>query len=157
MVSISIHAPREGSDRGDKSPGPAVCISIHAPREGSDRRCRSAGRIPGDISIHAPREGSDAARPESPTLDWYFNPRPPRGERPDGTSTPGDSPNFNPRPPRGERPPRPGSAFVEYAISIHAPREGSDAQHPRQQRRTEAFQSTPPERGATLGELRPRQ
>ena len=79
---ISIHAPREGSDRRIRRDGrqpsqflstlPARGathvhrdlrfvrdISIHAPREGSDRlaflRLRKAARI----SIHAPREGSD--------------------------------------------------------------------------------------------------
>ena len=58
--TISIHAPREGSD-----PVCRCClehvpkISIHAPREGSDDR---HGPRPGlliVISIHAPREGSD--------------------------------------------------------------------------------------------------
>ena len=35
--AISIHAPREGSDMGDKPvPFPFQFISIHAPREGSD-------------------------------------------------------------------------------------------------------------------------
>ena len=33
-------------------------ISIHAPREGSDRGCLR-GPQPAQISIHAPREGSD--------------------------------------------------------------------------------------------------
>ena len=34
--AISIHAPREGSDRADAPLLPADQISIHAPREGSD-------------------------------------------------------------------------------------------------------------------------
>ena len=34
-------------------------ISIHAPREGSDCRQINACAMAGDISIHAPREGSD--------------------------------------------------------------------------------------------------
>ena len=33
---ISIHAPREGSDRVTFDKGKAIHISIHAPREGSD-------------------------------------------------------------------------------------------------------------------------
>ena len=36
MVSISIHAPREGSDAASCTPCIARRISIHAPREGSD-------------------------------------------------------------------------------------------------------------------------
>ena len=81
---ISIHAPREGSDRcrcgrrrwprshfyprsprGERPFLVIGCqrdavISIHAPREGSD----SASGPPFfllEISIHAPREGSDPA------------------------------------------------------------------------------------------------
>ena len=61
--TISIHAPREGSDvQQDGQDLDAVAISIHAPREGSD------GIVTGGfqrlaISIHAPREGSDPSRP----------------------------------------------------------------------------------------------
>ena len=80
--SISIHAPREGSDlpsiviedelpkflstlpaRGATHRAAEYAvrypISIHAPREGSDRH---GGKLPvraAGISIHAPREGSD--------------------------------------------------------------------------------------------------
>ena len=36
--SISIHAPREGSDIGKLVTDTTDFISIHAPREGSDRR-----------------------------------------------------------------------------------------------------------------------
>ena len=80
---ISIHAPREGSDRGTYPPPAAgyiflstlpargatrlnpsqilwFGISIHAPREGSDRALALLFRYYA-ISIHAPREGSDGA------------------------------------------------------------------------------------------------
>ena len=57
-ATISIHAPREGSDAALVGPGIHMGISIHAPREGSD-----VGFTLWDeqtvISIHAPREGSD--------------------------------------------------------------------------------------------------
>ena len=36
IYPISIHAPREGSDRGSCRAGRGTSISIHAPREGSD-------------------------------------------------------------------------------------------------------------------------
>ena len=36
-------------------------ISIHAPREGSDRYLKEQGMLLMDISIHAPREGSDSS------------------------------------------------------------------------------------------------
>ena len=81
-VLISIHAPREGSDKRIKRKPAHLLISIHAPREGSDQgqlarrgslvqflstlpaRGATLGHLqplPADvISIHAPREGSDA-------------------------------------------------------------------------------------------------
>ena len=81
FAAISIHAPREGSDRiawcimdsgltfqstlpvRGATVALSYCnltdrISIHAPREGSDSVADVA--VTGDgISIHAPREGSD--------------------------------------------------------------------------------------------------
>ena len=58
-MRISIHAPREGSDRqGGGNCQLAVRISIHAPREGSDST-PTVKRWYRGISIHAPREGSD--------------------------------------------------------------------------------------------------
>ena len=56
-------------------------ISIHAPRTGSDVKYVP---IPLDmaISIHAPRTGSDAPpAPGRPETSPYFNPRSPHGER----------------------------------------------------------------------------
>ena len=81
-ISISIHAPREGSDRRRGSDtlykkefqstlpvrgatGPIsgalkiIKISIHAPREGSDADFEQTYSDNWWISIHAPREGSD--------------------------------------------------------------------------------------------------
>ena len=51
-------------------------ISIHAPREGSDR-VQSHPSCGQRISIHAPREGSDSHGPHSLSADWHFNPRSP--------------------------------------------------------------------------------
>ena len=82
-ISISIHAPRVGSDLlGIPNGAPTAYISIHAPRVGSDTRCRQPTRTlkvnfyprsprgerraadaheaaGAGISIHAPRVGSD--------------------------------------------------------------------------------------------------
>ena len=125
--TISIHAPRTGSDkkRNDlvarglifQSTLPArgatkynerhaidFTISIHAPRTGSDlhNACQCGNLL---ISIHAPRTGSDQH-------GWRISPAQP--------------------------------------ISIHAPRTGSD-RFPRLLRPTGKFQSTLPARGATAG------
>ena len=82
LCSISIHAPRVGSDGRTKryselhSP-----ISIHAPRVGSDFTApRYFDRLL--ISIHAPRVGSDVIVSRSRlTRSFNFNPRSPCGER----------------------------------------------------------------------------
>ena len=56
---ISIHAPRVGSDSSSVNViPPFLLISIHAPRVGSDRS-DVLGVVLEDISIHAPRVGSD--------------------------------------------------------------------------------------------------
>ena len=105
----------------------AASISIHAPRVGSDcparRQCQ---HLPLAISIHAPRVGSDDE--EKNAYNWLykfqstlpvwgatlrnlkelkgrtnFNPRSPCGERPSWTTTPSWRRYFNPRSPCGER------------------------------------------------------
>ena len=59
LREISIHAPRVGSDSIGSVTLPVAPISIHAPRVGSDHRLR----MQTDMHLH-------------------FNPRSPRGERP---------------------------------------------------------------------------
>ena len=55
------------------------------------------------ISIHAPREGGDTSSRSALPAATNFNPRPPRGGRPqDFTGDPRHE-HFNPRPPRGGR------------------------------------------------------
>ena len=146
-------------------------ISIHAPREGSDRQHPGMGIVEANISIHAPREGSDRVGAHCIPSGVDFYPRSPRGERPPAPTSTRVLPYFYPRSPRGER--RPSSCKMElYApISIHAPREGSDVvgevvrklgndfypRSPRGERRTpksiwtpgSLFLSTLPARGAT--------
>ena len=58
--TISIHAPRTGSDGHDPAERRNCHISIHAPRTGSDIRVDDHWTPPKEISIHAPRTGSDA-------------------------------------------------------------------------------------------------
>ena len=125
--SISIHAPRTGSDGITPPFGQAPFISIHAPRTGSDNRTsfgdspiwyfnpRSPhGERPAasndchadkEISIHAPRTGSDVRRCAGKPDFSHFNPRSPHGER-HRFSSRAPRPyhaDFNPRSPHGER------------------------------------------------------
>ena len=147
---ISIHAPREGSDRGWPRPGwsPAQNFYPRSPR-GERQVGLSRAEVANIISIHAPREGSDVAshppaswpphfyprsprgerRPESylQLLRVYFYPRSPRGERRCRRRVcHGDYGHFYPRSPRGERPGASSPNKRREMISIHAPREGSD-------------------------------
>ena len=128
--SISIHAPREGSDRttGHFKPTHAY-FNPRSPRGERPQKyvdrineitfqstLPARGATPGvpslvrswRISIHAPREGSDHRAPSYQERRCDFNPRSPRGERRAETAV--------------------GHHY--WRISIHAPREGSDDQHP---------------------------
>ena len=80
-----------------------------------------------EISIHAPREGGDGGDSQRQHRQKDFNPRPPRGGRPNGHLT----------------------VFPIFCISIHAPREGGDRAFLYAPARHQIFQSTPPARGAT--------
>ena len=150
-----------------------MAISIHAPRTGSDRDFQRGKQLSA-ISIHAPRTGSDAAAGELEDVNRHFNPRSPHGER-HATALVCNLQldNFNPRSPHGERRSLQGKTQLQVAISIHAPRTGSDVSgcqrgtapdyfNPRsphgerlrkscRTRKPGRFQSTLPARGATRG------
>ena len=103
IFDISIHAPREGGDRGpaegqpdrrDFNPRPprggrrdANSVGAAANEFQSTPPARGAtpymqsGQFAKNISIHAPREGGDARRVLEEPPSIYFNPRPPRGGR----------------------------------------------------------------------------
>jgi len=123
------------------------------------------------VSIHAPREGSDAPYHCRTTGATGFNPRPPRGERHIEMLFAKGAGLFQSTPPERGATTEAPQRRASYDVSIHAPREGSDVRldvstisiycfNPRPPRgerlRTDrcislarAFQSTPPERGAT--------
>ena len=146
---ISIHAPREGSDAGPfRLCRPVILISIHAPREGSDGS-ELLSALGGMISIHAPREGSDRWRSPPRTAPPNFYPRSPRGERQTLADPQHHQHHFYPRSPRGERLQQAQQDTSSALISIHAPREGSDPAFGGQDRPQPAFLSTLPARGAT--------
>ena len=131
------------------SPPQNRSISIHAPRVGSDsdwdaQLCRTQ-----EISIHAPRVGSDKSAAPVGAPATHFNPRSPCGERRNHVCRPWDSRNFNPRSPCGERQGIPQNFLVDRQISIHAPRVGSDVLIAILMPPRNIFQSTLPVWGAT--------
>ncbi len=78
------------------------------------------------VSIHAPRGGSDRTAPAPTGLCHSFNPRSPWGERPRDCTFCTRPGSFNPRSPWGERLSIPIVECPSFAVSIHAPRGGSD-------------------------------
>ena len=102
-------------------------ISIHAPRTGSD--CMRIPRFSrrGDFNPRSPHGERRPAPARQTTRGPYFNPRSPHGERLDlGCFDKKQAINFNPRSPHGERLSARAQRTPTGAISIHAPRTGSD-------------------------------
>ena len=81
--SISIHAPRVGSDAYGASAAPcAVLISIHAPRVGSDSTSSHILRRSSIFQSTLPVWGATASTSKPLFALTNFNPRSPCGERP---------------------------------------------------------------------------
>ena len=124
-------------------------ISIHAPREGSDLVSLRFPH-PLEISIHAPREGSDALFCITEVSPFAFlSTLPARGATTACLSAPMRAFDFYPRSPRGERRVEYRDSAHRRAISIHAPREGSDHRPHYHMLVYGLFLSTLPARGAT--------
>ena len=169
--TISIHAPREGSDDNLFFEPFLSLISIHAPREGSDtvssadrtsyrhfnprsprgeRQKKLTLLVPRfSISIHAPREGSDGKNEGCGERKGDFNPRSPRGERRQYWTITQEEADFNPRSPRGERLSASAKRPTDYIhFNPRSPR-GERRQIVHRIRQSWRFQSTLPARGAT--------
>ena len=128
--------------------GSTRTISIHAPRVGSDAGLRG-DFMSKKISIHAPRVGSDGGRGEKQREVGYFNPRSPCGERHHLRRE--LVPGFlfqSTLPVWGATPPCACAAWTGR-ISIHAPRVGSDNSQTKSFLFCTVFQSTLPVWGAT--------
>ena len=173
MGHISIHAPREGSDRSRRGHQGRPAISIHAPREGSDltnttsepseqaflstlpARGATAGCAHPPryraISIHAPREGSDRAfQATERRAALFLSTLPARGAtQQDGQDL--DAVAISIHAPReGSDRKEADKAGMTISISIHAPREGSDWYWLPDTAAVTVFLSTLPARGATV-------
>ena len=126
-----------------------MSISIHAPREGSDFSAAVTAVRAAHFYPRSPRgERRHHHRRDLPSHK-HFYPRSPRGERRIQPSAPGSAPNFYPRSPRGERRFHRGVQRLIVLISIHAPREGSDFGEDIDNCPRNIFLSTLPARGAT--------
>ena len=116
--------------RGKRHTSPATpetpCISIHASRGGSDGGWFLSASPAYRISIHASRGGSDMEPYTVVYIFKHFNPRFPRGKRPDTIRKADGRLQFQSTLPAGEA--TEGQVFEEFRndISIHASRGGSD-------------------------------
>ena len=147
--SISIHAPRVGSDcwyiAGFSAYRNFYPRSPRGERLNEDRYGQQFWRI----SIHAPRVGSDVRIGWIAVDPFDFYPRSPRGERQRGQSASIRGSYFYPRSPRGERLSVSAGSQLIPLISIHAPRVGSDVAPPYKYNDKSKFLSTLPAWGAT--------
>ena len=145
---ISIHAPRVGRDPRQPAARADIRISIHAPRVGRDKVGFDIKHERLYFNPRAPRGARPRSTGRSTRWSTYFNPRAPRGARRRPCLTLPMPDYFNPRAPRGARlwkftfprfsvsfqSTRPAwgattsyqNNFLEFSISIHAPRVGRD-------------------------------
>ena len=103
-----------------------ISISIHAPRGGSDNSIGFWSRCV-KISIHAPRGGSDGGVAIWPVGHLYFNPRSPWGERLTSGTIRQTFTGFQSTLPVGGATRGGCPHLLQFYISIHAPRGGSDS------------------------------
>ena len=172
LLFISIHAPREGSDVlgvqvrcyhdlfQSTLPARGATYASGVRRgvvESFQSTLPARGATVGDtitirkpaISIHAPREGSDICGRQRQAYCVDFNPRSPRGERLAKYQTASKPPKFQSTLPARGATNYPVGWLRRVAISIHAPREGSDSRYCTSCITAKLFQSTLPARGAT--------
>ena len=126
IVGISIHAPRMGSDMAEH--GHVRRARHFNPRSPDGERleflpCFDSRVL---ISIHAPRMGSDPARQNQRRGGTDFNPRSPDGERLSLTVVQSVGSIFQSTLPGWGATRAVVRAVPKVAISIHAPRMGSD-------------------------------
>ena len=148
-----------------------LSISIHAPRGGSDSQKTGENRTFQTFQSTLPVGGATPRGVTAITNRIYFNPRSPWGERRIQIVIPNGGVDFNPRSPWGERPKgrtrSPGEEIFQSTlpvggatmaiaaagkladISIHAPRGGSDCDLAEIVIPGIRFQSTLPVGGAT--------
>ncbi len=126
VISVSIHAPRVGSDViMTYFLLNWVCFNPRPPSGERPRCCRYIFYTY-IVSIHAPRVGSDVYQGIGAEYEYSFNPRPPSGERLHELGPVTIMPRFQSTPPEW------GATFIEvayytgFSVSIHAPRVGSD-------------------------------
>ena len=127
---------------------PAYTFQSTLPVGGSDCSIGRLSRYSLSFQIHAPRRGSDLLISETPSPLHNFNPRSPQGERQCRYADFNAIRYFNPRSPQGERLPVTVHLCRLIAISIHAPRRGSDLRRYEREKSTSHISIHAPRRGS---------
>ena len=141
--------PARGATRRHRRHIATYTISIHAPRTGSDGADVRRGGQGQHFNPRSPHGERPLTQAIPRRMQRDFNPRSPHGERLRLGGRRGGGGHFNPRSPHGERLRGRDAPTRAVVISIHAPRTGSDGQPRKQMHRACIFQSTLPARGAT--------
>ena len=127
-------------------------ISIHAPRTGSDLYCQIKKEAMTIFQSTLPARGATAVFNRFRGYIRDFNPRSPHGERRLDIAGFAGGGAISIHAPRTGSDGRGSSVYsVGLEISIHAPRTGSDMAIANTPPMCKKFQSTLPARGATLG------
>ena len=123
-------------------------ISIHAPRTGSDKSEEKRDEWVSEISIHAPRTGSDCESPCPRRCLLHFNPRSPHGERRSTAGAEITPTTFQSTLPARGATQRITRTTRKARFQSTLPARGA-TKLPNQAGRARQFQSTLPARGAT--------
>ena len=148
-ASFQSTLPARGATRRHRRHIATYTISIHAPRTGSDGADVRRGGQGQHFNPRSPHGERPLTQAIPRRMQRDFNPRSPHGERLRLGGRRGGGGHFNPRSPHGERLRGRDAPTRAVVISIHAPRTGSDGQPRKQMHRACIFQSTLPARGAT--------
>ena len=123
-------------------------ISIHAPARGATSLFKVGKTSNALFQSTPPARGGDSAPPPRPCGPWYFNPRPPRGGRRYCILSCGRFMlPFQSTPPARGATQQVRDFLWVLRISIHAPREGGEAEAPPRRVEKRDFNPRPPRGG----------
>ena len=147
-IAFQSTLPARGATRRSRDGASVLTISIHAPRTGSDVILPDSRPLPKQFQSTLPARGATRVASLAFSYFDYFNPRSPHGERPYCRTTSSPGKHFNPRSPHGERL-EVGDVYTNDEFQSTLPARGATCTGIAQKQAGKAFQSTLPARGAT--------
>ena len=147
-IEFQSTLPARGATAKQEGTSSDFTISIHAPRTGSDKSSTAHGGGSPDFNPRSPHGERRFPGDPNGSAAEFQSTLPARGATVPASSAVSTTNYFNPRSPHGERPRVRDAPTRAVVISIHAPRTGSDCTRC-EECQDAAFQSTLPARGAT--------